>query len=302
MLLTWVILTFTFFVLLFKKFLGRNANYWKERGVVTLESETTLLQLLTAKKSPVDADRVYYDQLGGGKFGGSFEFGNPMLFLKDLEVVKHILIKDFDRFMDHRDFVDTDPVFSKSLFFLHTGEWRNMRAFLSPTFTSGKIRRMFHHFERCSNRMKDFVHANSTSLDNGYAITVPDVMGRFTADVIGAVAFGMETDALTNLDSFFFKMAKRSVALDKKRLLKFGLFSFFPKIGNYFRMQSLPKDVSDFFLGILTKAFLEREANNKEGREDFLQILTEAKAENKTGIDFTVDLAIQQAFLFFLAG
>jgi cytochrome P450 family 6 len=150
--------------------------------------------------------------------------------------------------------------------------------------------------------MQDFVHNKCTPVENGFAICVPDVMGRFTTDVIGAVAFGMETDALTNMDSFFFKMAKRSVVMSKMRLFKFGLFSFFPKIGNFFKMQAMDKDLSDFFLGILRKAFLEREQNRNEGREDFLQILIEAKAENKTNIDFTVDLAVQQAFLFFIAG
>lgn len=73
--------------------------------------------------------------------------------VRDLDLVKQVMVKDFDHFVDHRPFVDTDPLFSKSLFFLNGQEWKDMRTVLSPTFTSGKIKRMFHHFVESGEKL-----------------------------------------------------------------------------------------------------------------------------------------------------
>lgn len=37
---------------------------------------------------------------------GTFQFGKPMLILRDPEVIKQMLVKDFDHFEDHRVLFD----------------------------------------------------------------------------------------------------------------------------------------------------------------------------------------------------
>jgi len=289
-----------FFFFILKIYLNFNSNDWKRRGVVSLKIELRLFQLLSLQNTTIDVDQLYYDRLGEKEYGGLFEFGTPTLFVKGLDVIKQIMVKEFDRFTDHRDFVTTDPLMSKSLFFLRSSEWREMRNFLSPTFTTGKIKRMFSHFELSSHKFRDFVQNHCPAVENGFEITVTEAMGRFTADVIGAVAFGMETDALTNSDSFFFNMVNNT--LSRKFLFRFKLFGYFPRIGSFFKMQTTEKVRRQFYVSVLTKALRQRELNPNDGREDFLQILTEAMMENANNMNLSMDVAVQQAFLFFIAG
>jgi len=44
------------------------------------------------------------------RYLGTFSFGMPILMVKELEDIKSILIKDFDHFVDRRDFFGTQDV------------------------------------------------------------------------------------------------------------------------------------------------------------------------------------------------
>src|SRR5687768_15344915 len=124
------------------------SNYWKERGFPQL-SELSLFEVMTGKKTTGQLDLENYAKLGDEKCGGIMEFGkNPVLYIKDLDLARDIFIKDFDHFFDHRDLASSEPLFNEGLFSLTGQKWKNMRTFLTPTFTSGRIRRMFPHFER----------------------------------------------------------------------------------------------------------------------------------------------------------
>lgn len=45
---------------------------------------------------------------------GTFEFGKPVIYLRDPETIKQLVIKDFDHFEDHRDFIDDKVYFYDS--------------------------------------------------------------------------------------------------------------------------------------------------------------------------------------------
>lgn len=37
---------------------------------------------------------------------GNFELGKPVLIVRDPETIKQMIVKDFDHFEDHRNFID----------------------------------------------------------------------------------------------------------------------------------------------------------------------------------------------------
>lgn len=84
-------------------------------------------------------------------------FNQPSLVIRDLDLIKQMTIKDFDHFMDHQDFipVETDPLMGGNLFSMDGQKWREMRAILSPAFTSSKMRGMFTFMSECA---KDFAN------------------------------------------------------------------------------------------------------------------------------------------------
>jgi cytochrome P450 family 9 len=72
-------------------------------------------------------------------------FGSRFLIVRDLEIAKHVLVKDFDHFVDRRP-VELSKKANKyigGMLTTMTGEkWKTMRSIMSPVFTSGKLRSM----------------------------------------------------------------------------------------------------------------------------------------------------------------
>ena len=74
-------------------------------------------------------------------------FDKPSLFIRDLELVKNILVKDFQTFMDRRVLFEAkiDPLFGNTLPILKSQVWRHLRTKLTPVFISRKMKMMFYH-------------------------------------------------------------------------------------------------------------------------------------------------------------
>lgn len=59
------------------------------------------------------------------RYIGRYEFLNPTILVRDLDLVKKITIKDFEYFLDHRGFTDEviDPLFGRNIFSLKGNFW-----------------------------------------------------------------------------------------------------------------------------------------------------------------------------------
>jgi cytochrome P450 family 9 len=73
-----------------------------------------VLRVISFPESVIDL----YNRLKGHKYGGVYEFLNPVVLLRDPELIKMVTVKDFDYFLDHRNPMDeeTEPLFGKALF------------------------------------------------------------------------------------------------------------------------------------------------------------------------------------------
>jgi hypothetical protein len=66
---------------------------------------------------------LFCRKLDGYKYGGAFKFRQPLLLIRDPEIVKSVLVKDFNSFHDNDVELDpdVDPLFGRNPFLL-TGE------------------------------------------------------------------------------------------------------------------------------------------------------------------------------------
>jgi len=67
------------------------------------------------------------------------------LVVRDLEIAKHILVKDFDHFVDRRPLHMNNEAnkYFLGMLVMMTGErWKTMRSIVTPVFTSGKLKAM----------------------------------------------------------------------------------------------------------------------------------------------------------------
>uniref|UniRef100_U5EZ76 Putative cytochrome n=1 Tax=Corethrella appendiculata TaxID=1370023 RepID=U5EZ76_9DIPT len=235
----------------------------------------------------------------------------PMLIVNDLDVVKQILIKDFNKFHDRGVFYNeqNEPI-SAHLFAIEGEKWRYLRNKLSPTFTSGKIKAMF---ETMASIGEQFVDVVNQSSDGQTAIDIKDLCQRFTSDVIGSCAFGLEYDSLHNDNAKILEMSDRIFRPTVFRNIYILFMLAFKDLSVKLRLKQFPEDVADYFSHIIEDTVVYREKNNVT-RLDFLNLLIQLKNKgiieddegNHNGADshekLTMNEIIAQSFIFFFAG
>ncbi|XP_063929830.1 cytochrome P450 6a8-like [Zophobas morio] len=296
--LTEVVLIITTVILLITNYFHQSYKYWAKKGVPTIRPHFPLgnTNILLPKGLSVGTlSQKFYTEFKkrGEKFGGVYLVTEPNLVVVDPEYVKDILCKDFQYFVDRGFYYNEkdDPI-SAHLFALDGVQWRNLRVKLTPTFTSGKMKMMFQTVVDCCNFMKEAIEQNLTQ-----DIEIKEVLGRFTTDVIGSCAFGIECNSFKHPDAEFRKMGKEIFQYSIWGSLKAFVSMNLPKLSLQLGITSVTKEVQNFFTGIVTDTVNMRHDNNIR-RNDFLQILMDLK--DSSGL--TLDEIAAQVFLFFAAG
>jgi len=86
------------------------------------------------------------------------------LVILDPDIIKCIMIKDFNHFTDRQTMkFRTSEYITEMLINLRGSKWKRMRGQLTPAFTSGKLRTMEHLVDVCCNNMSDFLNENIKS-------------------------------------------------------------------------------------------------------------------------------------------
>ena len=80
-------------------------------------------------------------------------------------------------------------LFDNSLLTLEGQDWRDRRVKLSPIFTSGKMKMMFETVNMMGEKLVDVLADNLSKTD---ALDMRDWSQKYTCDVIGNVAFGLD--------------------------------------------------------------------------------------------------------------
>ena len=86
-----------------------------------------------------------YDYGKGVPLLGFYVFDKPHLLIRDPELVKHVLVKDFDYFSDRYATADekNDRFGYANVVLMKNPGWKSLRPKLTPIFTPGKLRTMF---------------------------------------------------------------------------------------------------------------------------------------------------------------
>ena len=79
---------------------------------------------------------------------------------------------------------------------------------VSPVFTSGKLKMMVPHIEKCADNLDEVFAA---AAESGEILEAKDVFGKFTLDAIATSGFGIESNSFKDPDSLFRKTALRMV-------------------------------------------------------------------------------------------
>lgn len=294
-------------------------TFWKKRGIPYIEASFpfgNMQKVFLRQQMLGDRLKEVYNIMKGQPCVGLYFFNHPALIPLSPELVKNILTKDCHYFSDRGIYYDEekDPL-SAHLFSLSGVKWKNLRAKLTPAFTSGKIKYMLETILNCGNQMAEVLLNNA---HNNEEVEMKDTMARFTTDVIGSCAFGLECNTMKHPNTKFRQMGRRAFTQTISDMLKIIVIYAYPSIAKIFGFGIFAPCVTNFFRNVVKDTMEYRETNNVT-RKDFLQLLIQLKQNGQLddenhnqcdtqeqitpeGTRLTFDEAAAQAFIFFLAG
>ncbi|OAD55551.1 Cytochrome P450 6k1, partial [Eufriesea mexicana] len=300
-------------------FLTTTFDFWKNRGV-PFRKPTALFgnfaPMLLFRKSLPEGIKEMYEWFKDERYFGAFRVRSPVLILRDPDLVKNICVKNFVCFSNRGIPVNSQDPLSAHLFNLEGKKWKSLRSKLTPAFSSGNLKRMFYLLVECGEEFQKLIDASSAT-DQPFEIR--ELAAKFTIDVIGSCAFGIQINALSNEESEFHRAAKKLSKPSYKATLWRMLRTAIPKLYKFLGVQVIDQDVTKFFKGVVSQMINERKEHSIK-RHDFMDLLIELKNkgtldESGTGqvcndedsetaeeIELDENSIAAQAFVFFAAG
>ncbi|XP_059612892.1 cytochrome P450 6a2-like [Phlebotomus argentipes] len=295
-----------FFVFCYVK---RKYRYWEDFGVPFIEPTFPKGNVGTAGKTEhlFELIKKFYNCLKGKgmPIGGMYLTIKPAAIALDLDFVKTVLVKDFNYFHDRGFYVnERDDPLTAHLVAIEGDRWRDLRTKLTPAFSSGKIKLMFPIVMNISEK---FISRVNCDLANNTDLELGDYLSRFTVDVIGSCAFGLDCNGIDNSNTEFHIMGKKVFNRSGSELRRLFVVNF-QRLARFLRFRMISKDISEFYTRIVTETVALREKENIK-RNDFLNLLIQLKNKGQLDDDsgkndgkITLNEVVANAFLFLVAG
>ncbi|KAJ6639682.1 putative cytochrome P450 6g2 [Pseudolycoriella hygida] len=283
-------------------------NYWKIHNIPHVKSPLLVghfFKMVLLKESNVDVlSKLYYHPNAKGKaFVGINIFHKPAILIREPELVKRVLIKDFQYFTNRHVGADPvhDPMSGLNLFQIKNPQWKDLRMKLSPIFTSGKMKQMFYMVENVGNVLNETV-ANLVKSGKP-VVEIRTLFARYTIDSISIVAFGTDSGCLKDPDtSEFLKEAKNAFQVRYFDKVAGHLVFFCAELMKMFNMKTFNPSFEKFLRRLFDEVMTSRMKNGGNRNDLIDALIALKKAEMGKENILSKEILVAQASVFFFAG
>ena len=270
-------------------YVKKKHQYFSDKGIPSASGyfplgSSIIWKCFTGQQSILQVAEDLNDDFPKSKAFGFYKaFGEPVLVLKDLELARRIMVKDFEHFID-RSFLNIHPEANKytGLFLVNIkGEhWRSIRNLLTPMFTSSKLKSIMPLLHTNAENLTQYLEEKAKSTDPN--IDCKDTFQRLTIENLGNLGCGFQANVLNgDEDNIFYKQAmilSGSAAPPVISVLKFVFSLVFPNAAYHMRVNPLDEGSFNFFVGIVRKSMADRKNNNFR-RNDFIDLMLDSVKE-----------------------
>ncbi|XP_073846006.1 cytochrome P450 6g1-like [Musca autumnalis] len=288
---------------------NRNFNYWSRfKNVPSVPGRIfsgNLLDFITFKTNFAYHLKTIYDdeKFATAPVVGVYGLYKPSLLIRDVDIIKSVLIKDFDSFHDRFAKVDYhhDPLGGQMLFFADYPLWKEMRTKLTATFSSGKLKNMYPLIQQVGGNMQKYLN----SQPNTFEVEMKDLCARFTTDIIATTVFGLQSNSLENPSEYFYKEARGLTHFTWGRAFDFLFIMFASKLTRIMGSKVLYPETEHFLRMTIGQAVQQRESSG-EKRNDIIDIFVKLKEEvlqrGVQNVDKFMECLVAQAGIFLIGG
>ncbi|KAK9504130.1 hypothetical protein O3M35_010533 [Rhynocoris fuscipes] len=277
-----------------------NYDYWKKRGIPYIEPTFffgNLKDLILMRKHLGEVYADFYWKYPNEPAVGIFKMLWPQLVLRDIDLIKTVLVKEFSSFHDNEFFadIDNDPLIAYNPFLAKGEKWKALRTFHSQNQSSGKIKGMFTlMLEVCQDMTQFLKEKGSQPIEAKY------FCGQYTTDVVSSSIYGLKSNSFLDPNAEFRKMSSRLFERTWMFNVLFTLNSIFPSFSKLFKLSFIPKDVSNFFIKAVND-LCDYRIKNKVRRNDFVQTMLDENEKSDVPKYTPRDIAAH-SMTFFLDG
>ncbi|XP_034654680.1 cytochrome P450 6g1 [Drosophila subobscura] len=291
----------------------RSHSYWQRKGIPYIPPTPIIGNTKAALKLDTSfglhLSDIYNDpKMQDEAVVGVYAINKPGLIIRDPELVKSVLVKDFNRFHNRYGRCDPhgDPLGSNNLFFVRDTHWKDIRNKLTPVFTSGKVKQMYVLMLEIANDLEEHLKRHGQSNPGKYITEIKEVCALFSTDSIATIAFGVRANSLQNPNADFRKHGRKLFTFTLARAKDFFVAFFLPKLVSLLRIRFFTKEFSYFMRSTIDHVMEERERTGTV-RNDLIDVLVGLRKEaaeepTKQHYARNFDFLVAQAGVFFTAG
>jgi len=280
---TWLV-TIGLAIFLFYIYTSRKHNVFKNSGIPAITPTPFLGGFPLLKKGVMQCE--YDATIEHGKVAGFFLGNLPTVFCTDPDVIREIFVKRFSEFPSRSQAAGIAQFWEKTILLctdLHF--WKFLRTIMSPTFTSGKLRKMDDLILQCINgavkRIEDKVgDTTDTVID-----MVPTFQG-LTLEVICQSALGVDIDTEEESTAELRKQISQLLffSLEKNPLLT--LLFLIPDIKKLYMLLDIDYNNTKAIAYIqesLKSVIQERKKESNSDKQDLLQLMINSQRQHGKG-------------------
>ena len=261
-------------------------TYWTKRGIYQPKPMFpfgTFYTIFTQKMHMAELFEMHAKETEKLPMYGGYFLASPTLVIRDADLVRDVLVKDFEHFVDRapKSFMKmgksnnrNTKIWFRQMTNASGQDWKDLRSTFSPIFTSGKMKAMlvFMH-ETCNQLIKGIEKYEEKNED----FEIKDLLGRYSMDTIASCAFGVNAESFINEKSKFVEYAKNLFLQRAGDAFKMIIF-LLP--GGYHILNalnvSLTKDTeTDFFYQAILSSLNHRRQENVR-RNDLIDLMLDA--------------------------
>nr|QZM07451.1 cytochrome P450 monooxygenase CYP347AD2 [Lasioderma serricorne] len=285
MLIVSTILAICVVYVVFKLWNYRKLDYWEKRGVESPKASLifgNIWEMMTGKKAMGEIYAEIYKQYKHLPWVGVYNWRNPFLMLCHPDLVRDIMVKEFNHFHDNimESNDKTDPLLSRNPFVLKGDKWKETRTQLVPAFTSTKVKAVLPNVKIVAKRMVNYIRNN---IDKTFELK--ELTTRFTTDNVFSIMYSMDSESFVEEKAHYWKMVRSIFVPSVSLTIRTTLMFFVPWLSNLLRLGFFPRSMTSALLKISSDTIKHRKENNLI-LNDMLTTFSELKSK-KTGLNFS---------------